>query len=185
MFKLESIRHIQAFEYYYSLGETRTYNEVSKKFKVCLNSVNRWGKNFKWQKRVEERNRAITKKLTKITDKGIIKEARIVLQTKIEARLLIEKYIKIIDKSLSGILRKDEVTGEESLGVQITNTTDIEKMISALEKLTKLDMQLADELKDNEQSGNKPITIQFIQNNIGDEIKELKKKIEVKGKEVK
>jgi len=45
----------KAFEYYYSLGDKRTYLQVAKKFGISIQSVKLWGRRFSWKKRLSER----------------------------------------------------------------------------------------------------------------------------------
>jgi len=51
----ETLRHREAFEYYYVLGNDRSYPQVASKFTVSLTSVKKWAKEFNWQQRVQDR----------------------------------------------------------------------------------------------------------------------------------
>lgn len=176
---IEKLRHKEAFEHYYGLGIKRNYRTIASVFKVSPHTIEQWGKDFNWQKRVEKRDKENAKALVKRTDKKVRKDALIVLKTKVDARALIQKYINVIDRTLSKLIVKDK-EGNETIKVNLENTNDIDKMINALERLTKLDMQLANELKeDNSTEQQKEVIIQFIQNNLGEKDskeKELKRK---------
>jgi transposase len=51
----EQDRHKKAFEYYYSLGEKRTYQAVAKHLGVSKQSVKLWGREFAWKRKLKER----------------------------------------------------------------------------------------------------------------------------------
>lgn len=51
----EQEHHKKAFECYYSLGEKRSYQALSKKLGVSIQSVKLWGKTFNWKKKLSER----------------------------------------------------------------------------------------------------------------------------------
>ena len=67
----ETLRHQEAFDYYYSLGEKRSYPQVSDKFTVSQTSIKKWSKAFKWQERIVERDEKNAKALAKKTDKKV------------------------------------------------------------------------------------------------------------------
>lgn len=71
---IETLRHQEAFEYYYSLGEARTLPQVSQKSKAALVTVKRWSKAFNWQERVQERDNKNAKALAKKTDNLIVRD---------------------------------------------------------------------------------------------------------------
>lgn len=58
--KEETKLHIQAFEYYYSLGIVRSITKVAAKFKVCNHAVAEWSTSFQWQKRIQQRNAEVS-----------------------------------------------------------------------------------------------------------------------------
>lgn len=70
----EGLRHIEAFEYYYTLGSSRSYSKVAKEFGVALRTVEKWGKELKWGKRVEERDKVNGKRLETITNDTILED---------------------------------------------------------------------------------------------------------------
>jgi len=49
----EKLKHKEAFEYYYSLGENRGLRKVAQKFNKTLTAVANWSKAFNWQDRIE------------------------------------------------------------------------------------------------------------------------------------
>ncbi len=48
----EQPHHEKAFEYYYGLGEKRSYEKVAKEFKVSPSTVKLLGKSLRWQERL-------------------------------------------------------------------------------------------------------------------------------------
>jgi len=54
--KEETKLHIQAFEYYYSLGIVRSHPKVAAKFNMSVHAVSGWAVSFQWTKRVAERD---------------------------------------------------------------------------------------------------------------------------------
>ncbi len=50
----EQPHHEKAFEYYYGLGEKRSYNKVAKEFNVSVSTVKLWGKSLRWKERLKE-----------------------------------------------------------------------------------------------------------------------------------
>jgi len=63
----ETLRHKEAFEYYYSLGGTATdknCGKVGAKIGVSCNTIWNWYKAFNWKERVEQRTSDITAVIT-------------------------------------------------------------------------------------------------------------------------
>lgn len=115
----ETLRHREAFEFYYALGSNRSYPQVASQFTISLTSVKKWAKSFKWQDRVKERDIKNTRKLEEKTDETII-------QAK-------SKYLAIIQNTLY----KYEVA-LQSGDIKINNVKD-------LATLANLEMSLREE----------------------------------------
>lgn len=64
----ETKEKLEAFEYYYQLGKTRTLEKVAKKFGKNLSTIKRWSRQFDWQKRIDERDRAIAERAAELKD---------------------------------------------------------------------------------------------------------------------
>ena len=60
-----------AFDYYYGLGVDRSYSKVALKFQKAVSTVEKWGKTYNWQNRVEERD---TKKRKKANEQAIVEK---------------------------------------------------------------------------------------------------------------
>ena len=74
--KKETLRHQEAFDYYYSLGENRSYAKVADKFNVALGTVTKWAGSFSWQRRVIERDRKISLQMQRDLDKQILEDKK-------------------------------------------------------------------------------------------------------------
>ncbi len=71
---IETLRHQEAFEYYYALGAKRSLAEVGRKFGVSEVSTQKWGKAHNWPDRVIERDNKNALVLAKQNDKAIIRD---------------------------------------------------------------------------------------------------------------
>ena len=68
----ETLRHKEALEFYYALGEQRSYPKVASKFTVSRTSVKKWAKAFNWQGRVELRDIENSRKLEEKTNATVV-----------------------------------------------------------------------------------------------------------------
>ena len=107
-----------AFEYYYALGEKRSYDKVAAEFSVSLSTVKLWGQSFKWKQRVRDREVQIARELASRT-----------LSDEVNHR---ERNLKIVQMSLVR-LAKAIVDG------------DVKMTLSDLDKLIRLESFLRDE----------------------------------------
>lgn len=72
----ETIKHKEAFEYYFALGRDRNLIKVSRKFKVSIVSVNKWSKSFHWQKRIAKRDKELGDALAVHTNRSLLEEKK-------------------------------------------------------------------------------------------------------------
>lgn len=107
----ETLRHREAFEYYYGLGDGRSYPQVASRFTVSLTSVKKWAKSFQWQQRVRERDIKNAQKLEEQTNETI-------LHTK-------SKYLNIIQSTLQ---RYEEAL--QSGDIKITSVKDLATLVN-------------------------------------------------------
>ena len=89
----ETLRHREALEYYYILGDKRTLQKVADKFTVSRQSISKWKREFNWQNRIELRDINNGKKLEAKTDKAIV-------SSKADYRALIKKVVKKFEEKL-------------------------------------------------------------------------------------
>ncbi len=59
----EQPHHEKAFEYYYALGEKRSYERVAKEFNVSPSTVKLWGKSLRWKQRLKERDLQVAREV--------------------------------------------------------------------------------------------------------------------------
>lgn len=129
----ETLEQKEAFDYYYSLGSDRRLAAVVQKFKKARSTIHAWSKAFNWQKRAEQRDIEIGKKLEEKTNNTIVNE-------KAKYREEIKNYMGIVRSVL--FASKDRLKNGE---IQIAEVTDINSLMLAYERLFKLDMLLMGE----------------------------------------
>ena len=106
---VETLRHKEAFEYYYALGEKRSFRLVQGEYKVSNKTIASWGKAFNWQERIQQRDIEVSKGLEKKTNKEIINDKA--------------NYVRIIKEAMRQF--------EENLNkkkVPLESTQDIERL---------------------------------------------------------
>lgn len=128
LIKKESMRAIQAFEYYYALGDGRTYSKVAEHLGMPEGEVANIARSFAWQRRVIERNQAIALKLQKETDKQILEDQK--------------NYRKIIQASVSRY-----VDNLKNNRIDINSVKDFERLVKLdIAFMDRLNKGTADEL---------------------------------------
>lgn len=105
----ETLRHREAFEHYYALGEKRSLASLASHSGVTLRSINRWNTAFGWQDRVLARDRELADAIEK-------KSKAATLATKIE-------YRKLIQASLAPMVKQIKQ------GAGCASIADMERMI--------------------------------------------------------
>lgn len=70
----ETLRHKEAFEYYYKLGDKRSYPQVADKFTVSETSIKVWSANFDWKERIKKRDEQNALALAKRNDRQIVRD---------------------------------------------------------------------------------------------------------------
>ena len=74
--KKETLKHQEAFDFYYSLGDNRSYAKVADKFNVTIGTVTKWAGSFSWQRRIVERDRKIALQIKREMDKQILQDKK-------------------------------------------------------------------------------------------------------------
>lgn len=92
--------HLDAFELYYSMKNSRSYKKVADELGVGERAVSRWGKEFGWQERVKERDKKIAKR---VEEKVIEQE----VDTRVNFDKAINESIAIYRKMIKG---KDSIS---------------------------------------------------------------------------
>ena len=102
----ELAKHLKAFELYYSQGFERSYDKVAKELRVTKKTIENWGKEFKWQERVAERDKSDAERLREE-----------VFKFKLKSLKVLSKAIDLYEKGI------DDGT------VKVVSTKDIETVI--------------------------------------------------------
>lgn len=135
---VETKRHGDAFDYYYSLGKERSYAKVGQELGVSKTSVEKWGRQFNWQLRITQRDVEINRKTEEKTNKAIV-------NTKADYRADIHLTLQPVMAVINTVVVINEETKKPEVKLDIDNPKDFALMIGALEKLVKLDLQLIGE----------------------------------------
>ncbi len=132
----ETLRHQEAFDLYYSMGEKRSCGKVGVKLGFSETSVLKWRKAFNWEKRVEQRDIDTAKKMQAKTDKAV-------LNTKADYRQMIQDNIKMTRALMATMI--DPATKKLKAGIAAKSINDYDKLSATLERLVKLDLGLIGE----------------------------------------
>lgn len=71
---IETLRHREAFEYYYKLGANRTLIQVAAQFNVSVQTTTKWNKSFSWQEKVQKRDNKNAIAIAERNDKVIVRD---------------------------------------------------------------------------------------------------------------
>jgi len=146
----ETKRHIEAFDYYYALGENRSYPQVADKFTVSETSVKIWSASFNWAERIKVRDIENGRKLMEKTDREVV-------NTKADYRKMIKERLaeirtekSYLTKAFGTAKKKLEDENDHSLDVaSIRELTELAKAMQGMYKeeqnMVKLDLQLIGE----------------------------------------
>jgi hypothetical protein len=137
---IETPRHLEAFEYYFNLGVKRTLVKVAEKFQVSEQSAVKWSRAHDWQRRIEERDQKLAQALAAKNDK-------LILKTREDYRREIQDSLKIIRAALATVIQ-----GLKDKKIKAKTITDIDRLVSAQDKMARLDLTLMGELPDEEDS---------------------------------
>jgi len=139
----ETLRHKEAFEYYYALGDKRNSSSVAVQYKVSERSIFKWSKNFNWQERIEQRDIEVSRGLETKTNETII-SIKAGFKAEIKAQLNIFKVMlnRLIKKF------KEDKEGET---IEIKKIEDLKVVTDSYEKLIKLYLTLIGEASEIEE----------------------------------
>ena len=130
--KGESLLHIEAFEYYYSLGNARDIDKVAKAFNKSPRTIASWRAKFGWVERIKMRDIEVSKKLVQQTTAQAIDEK--------------VRYRKIIKLAMAKMIQEIQSEDFKTKGIQ------------DLERLIKLDMLLLGENTEKVEVTNNVVT---------------------------
>ena len=109
----EQDHHKKAFEFYYGLGEGRSYKLVAEEFRVSLATVKVWGKAFGWKERIGGRDadaaRTMADQSLKSTTEKIARNRKIVEMGLMQvAKAIAEGKVKPTISDLDRLIRLEE-----------------------------------------------------------------------------
>jgi hypothetical protein len=127
---VETKQHGDAFDYYYSLGEKRTYVSVADRLHVASRTVERWAKAFNWRERIIQRDLEINRRTEEKTNKAIVNtkaDYRAEISKDLESLAIIrERFEKLIGDATEAIQK-----GE----IKIHDVNELDRVASGLKKL--------------------------------------------------
>jgi transposase-like protein len=131
----ETLRHRQAYDYYFKLGDgnRRNLHDVAQKFSVTETTVRNWRKAFGWDERMRQREIEVASELERKTNTTII-------NTKAEHRDTVAKMLNEIKVEL-GYLTRYYGTAKEPLEkgtLKIDNRVDFTETSKAMQAYRKL-----------------------------------------------
>lgn len=116
----ETLKHQEAFDYYYALGKDRSLKAVAEHFSYGVRTVEKWSSEFSWQDRIHQRDQKNAEKLECITNETII-----------EAKT---RYLRIVQDSIK-VYTQNLQQGE----VKINSVQDLERLVRLEIELRKED----------------------------------------------
>ena len=119
--KNETVRHQSAFDYYYALGDDRSYAKVADQFNVSIGTINRWAGSFAWQRRVVERDHKISLQMQRETDKQILNDRK-AYRNIIKAS--IETYINNLKKGKISIDKVSDLRALMDIDMRLMEVLD-------------------------------------------------------------
>lgn len=143
----ERQKHVEAFEYYISLGGQPTAancRKVRERFGICEQTFWNWYKKLNWKEKATIRLNEISKKLADKTDNDII-------TIKANHRKEIKQTLALIRSTLSNAIKN--INGKAESSIEPERAKDIADLANSYEKLVKLDLLLLGE--DTERNDNK------------------------------
>jgi hypothetical protein len=126
---IEQEHHKKAFEFYYGLGERRSYGKVAEEFGVSIGAVKLWGRSFGWKRRIGERDAEVARALAdENTKDGMERAARnrkiVGLALVQVAKAIAEGKVKPTISDLDRLIRLEEFLREEQKAEGLTVILD-------------------------------------------------------------
>lgn len=111
-----------AFEYYYSLGDSRTLSKVAKYMKLTEQTIQRWSSRFKWGERIRARE--------------IQSLDRANVHTKLEIEDVKKAVADYLGEELRGTVTYDKDGKVTVHGPKIKSLKDVEKAVDVYYRIT-------------------------------------------------
>ena len=115
----EQENHKKAFEFYYGLGEGRSYKLVAAEFGVALGTVKMWGRVFGWRQRCRERDAEVVRTMAdrslEENVESLARNRKIVKMGLVQvAKAIAEGKVKVTMADLDRLVRLEEYLREEA-----------------------------------------------------------------------
>ncbi len=124
----ETLRHAEAFDYYYSLSDKRSLIKVAEHTGCALRTISNWSKQHTWRSRVQQRDIDNSRRLEKKTDNHII-NARAMYREQIG------NTMKLVKAALATAI--EELTNKT---LKVKSMADITSLVGSYDKLVRLDL---------------------------------------------
>ena len=147
--KVETKRHIEAFDKYYAMGEDRKLASLVSYCDVTETTVKRWSRSFNWQMRIAQRDLENGKKIMAKTD-------RVVVDTKAEYRKDIKLILQRLKGAVNKVVAENPETHELEVKLNMSDGKQLAAVVGAIDKMIKTDLLLigeADSRADNTVQG--------------------------------
>jgi len=113
----EREHHKKAFEFYYALGEGRSYRQVAEESGVSLGTVKLWGRSFDWSGRIAERDADVARAMAdRSMKKGMergLRNSKIIEMGLVQvAKAIAEGKVKMTVSDLDRLIRLEEYLTE-------------------------------------------------------------------------
>jgi transposase len=148
----EQPHQAKAFEYYYSLGEHRSYDKIATKFGVARSTVKLWGTSFRWRERIRDRDLEVAREVaTRTLDSEVSRRKRntqiihmAILQL---AKAVAEGQVKMTLSDLDKLIRLEAYLNDDPDSRQEIILSDLQdKSDDELRAMVKREIALLDEL---------------------------------------
>ncbi len=153
----EQPHQLKAFEYYYALGEKRTYQRVATRFGVSLNTAKLWGRSFRWKERIRQRDLEVAREVaTRTLNDEVSRRERslqIVQMALVQlAKAIAEGNVKMTMADLDKLIRLEAFLCDQPDSRQEVVFGDLKnKSREELREMMRKEMQALKELEAHEQ----------------------------------
>ena len=149
----EQDHHERAFEFYYALGENRSYEKVAAEFRAGLSTVKLWGRSFRWKQRIRERDMEVAREVASrtLTDEVTHRERslRIVQVALVQlARAIVDGKVKMTLGDLDKLIRLEAFLSDQPDSRQEIVFADLRnKSTEELREMVKQEVEMLKELE--------------------------------------
>ncbi len=149
----EQDHHERAFESYYALGESRSYEKVAAEFQVALSTAKLWGRSFHWKQRIRERDMEVAREVASrtLTDEVTHRERslQIVQMALVQiARAIVDGKVKMTLADLDKLIRLEAFLSDQPDSRQEIVFADLRnKSTDELREMVRQEVEVLKELE--------------------------------------